>query len=214
MYTYQYKRPALTSDIILFRFENQKLQSLFIQRKDDPFAGKWAFPGGFVDEGETAKDAAIRELEEETGLSGIQLAQFYTSSTPNRDPRGWTVSVVFIGFVNTEIFLKPGDDAQDADWFDLDKIPELAFDHDTLLQFAISELKRRLLFSVFGMEVLTLNFSEKMILSIYSQISGSEKTAFNLFNHLIQAGILIKAGSSYHFEQAAYSNVLNTGFFI
>ena len=133
-YSYDYPRPALTVDAVLITREARP-RVLLIQRKHDPFAGKWAFPGGFVDEGERLADAARRELEEETGLKVEDLEQLYTAGDPGRDPRGWTVSVVFLARVDADE-VKPvaGDDAAAADWFPLDAPPELAFDHGMILQ--------------------------------------------------------------------------------
>src|SRR3954462_1965957 len=93
--TYDYPRPALTVDLVLVTREGRP-RVLLIKRKKDPFAGSWAFPGGFVDEGERLTDAAVRELKEETGLEVGEVEQLYTAGDPGRDPRGWTVSVAYL----------------------------------------------------------------------------------------------------------------------
>lgn len=101
----------------------------------------WAFPGGFVDMDEDLEDAALRELEEETGLKLPGLSQLHTVGTPGRDPRGRTISVVYVGFVaeaNSEIV--GGDDAKSARWFRFDEVPRLAFDHNEILDLAIKKL--------------------------------------------------------------------------
>jgi 8-oxo-dGTP diphosphatase len=132
-YSYDYPRPALTVDVVLATREARP-RVLLIKRKHDPFAGKWALPGGFVDENEKPADAARRELAEETGLRVEDLEQLHTAGDPGRDPRGWTVSVVFLARVDADE-VKPvaGDDAAEADWFPLDELPALAFDHAMLL---------------------------------------------------------------------------------
>ena len=103
-------------------------------RATDPFAGRWALPGGFVDENERLADAARRELKEETGVDQADLEQLHTFGDPGRDPRGWTVSVAYLALV-TPNQLKPvaGDDAAAVGWFPLDKLPPLAFDHADIL---------------------------------------------------------------------------------
>src|SRR5947207_13302500 len=100
-YTYDYPRPALTADIALVTIEKRP-RVLLIRRKHDPFAGSWALPGGFVDEGERLLDAARRELQEETSLKDIELEQLHTFGDPGRDPRGWTVSVVYLARVQAD----------------------------------------------------------------------------------------------------------------
>ena len=132
-FTYDYPHPALTVDVVLATREPRP-RVLLIQRKKDPFAGSWALPGGFVEEDEKLADAARRELKEETGLDGDDIEQLYTAGDPGRDPRGWTVSVVYLARVDAKQ-LKPvaADDAKAVGWFPLDKLPKLAFDHAMLL---------------------------------------------------------------------------------
>ncbi|MBP3959992.1 NUDIX hydrolase [Gemmata sp. G18] len=132
-HTYEYPRPALTVDVAIVTREARP-RVLLIQRKKDPFAGSWAFPGGFVEENERLSDAARRELVEETGVTVADLEQLYTTGDPGRDPRGWTVSVVYLARVDPDS-LKPvaADDASAVGWFPLDELPQLAFDHAVLL---------------------------------------------------------------------------------
>ena len=132
-FTYEYPHPAFTVDVVLATRESRP-RVLLIQRKKDPFAGSWALPGGFVEEDEKLADAARRELKEETGLDVDDIEQLYTAGDPGRDPRGWTVSVVYLARVDANR-LKPvaADDAEAVGWFPLDKLPKLAFDHAMLL---------------------------------------------------------------------------------
>ncbi|MBN1952397.1 MAG: NUDIX hydrolase [Bacteroidales bacterium] len=133
-YQYPYPRPALTVDAVLFRYLGIRLQILLIKRGDEPFRDCWAFPGGFVEEGETVEEAVVREVEEETGVHVHNLEQVYTASKPGRDPRGWTVSVIFTGYISEGgDTLQAGDDAAEAVWHDLDQLPVLAFDHQEIL---------------------------------------------------------------------------------
>lgn len=141
-YTYDFPRPAVTVDALVFLKVNNELKVLLIQRKNEPFAGMWAFPGGFLDEKETCEIAVERELEEETGLTGIKFTQAFTVSTPGRDPRGRTLSVVFYGFtdVNNQI-VEAADDAQEAKWFDVESLPEMAFDHSKIIEDLLATYK-------------------------------------------------------------------------
>jgi 8-oxo-dGTP diphosphatase len=112
---------------------------LLIQRGNDPFTGCWALPGGYVEPGEAIIDAAIRELKEETGLTGVGLHQVGTYGDPGRDPRGWTATVAHVGFVDEPV-AKAGDDAASAKWFPLNQLPTLAFDHETIVKDVFLEL--------------------------------------------------------------------------
>ena len=133
-YTYNYPKPSVTTDCIIIKTVDDKNEVLLIKRRHNPFAGKWALPGGFVENHEDLEDGAKRELEEETGLTNLELHQFKTYGTPGRDPRGHTISVVYYGIIeNNSIKMKAGDDAEEAAWFDLNHLPPLAFDHDQIL---------------------------------------------------------------------------------
>jgi 8-oxo-dGTP diphosphatase len=137
-YTYSYPRPALGTDVLLFSKENGATEVLLIERGHEPFAGYWAFPGGFVEEGESCEEAALRELKEETGVELHSIQQLHTFSKPDRDPRGWVVTVAFWAWVEKSN-LRPlaGDDAKSVKWFPLNELPKLAFDHQEILDKAL-----------------------------------------------------------------------------
>jgi 8-oxo-dGTP diphosphatase len=143
-YVYEWPRPMVTVDAAVFAFLEGKAHLLLIKRKHDPYAGQWAVPGGFVEMDEELEDAVARELEEETGLRNIALEQMRTFGTVGRDPRGRQITVVYTGIASegqTEV--RGGDDAAEARWFDIDRLPEnMAFDHDAVTAFAIAQLKR------------------------------------------------------------------------
>jgi 8-oxo-dGTP diphosphatase len=145
-YCYDYQRPAVTTDCIIYDQDDQNgFKILLIRRKNDPFKDMWAFPGGFLDMDETAEECAVRELLEETGINGIILEQVLTATGINRDPRGRTISIVFLGRAeSTNICPVPGDDAQDVEWFKIDKLPPLAFDHYEILQKTLKLITGRL----------------------------------------------------------------------
>lgn len=141
-YTYRFPRPALTTDAVVFSKSEGELKMLLIQRKNPPFLGYWAFPGGFVNIDETLEYSAARELEEETGLKNVELHQFRTYGALNRDPRGRMVSVVYYGFVNEKkVAVRAHDDASEAQWFPISFLPKLAFDHQDILDDLLNELK-------------------------------------------------------------------------
>lgn len=133
MYNYKYPRPSVTADICLF--SPDRTQLLLIRRAHEPFAGCWAFPGGFFDlDDDDIAHTAQRELLEETGLSNIPLEELCTASRKDRDPRGRTISVVFGGMADPNQ-AQPfgGGDASEARWWPLSALPNLAFDHEEIL---------------------------------------------------------------------------------
>lgn len=142
-FTYDYARPALTVDLVIATREPRP-RTLLIRRANDPFAGTWALPGGFVDENEPLVAAARRETLEETGVVVDELEQLYTAGDPGRDPRGWTVTVAYLVRVKPDE-LKPvaADDAAEVGWFPLDELPALAFDHAMILNRARARLADR-----------------------------------------------------------------------
>ncbi len=139
MFTYSYPRPAVTVDAILVSPQNSVL---LIERGREPFKGKWALPGGFIDIDEELETACRREVEEETGLQVGELKQFKAFGSVNRDPRHRTISVLFYAFTDDELVACAGDDATKAQWFPLDQLPDLAFDHQLILnEFQAEVLK-------------------------------------------------------------------------
>ena len=144
-YIYDWPRPMVTADAAVFTFIRGKAKLLLIRRAGEPFKGKWALPGGFIEINEELADAAARELAEETGLANITLEQLHTFGKCGRDPRGRQITIVFTGIATKEHKkIKAGDDAKDARWFDIENLPkEIAFDHDEVARFAIKKLKRK-----------------------------------------------------------------------
>ncbi len=137
-FTYKYPRPCVTTDNLIFRKIDGNWHLLLIERGNEPFKGCWALPGGFLEMEEDLDTCAARELQEETGLTGIELHQLYAFGAPNRDPRHRTISVAYWGIDNSERQAVGSDDAAEAQWFALDKLPSLAFDHEQILQKALS----------------------------------------------------------------------------
>jgi 8-oxo-dGTP diphosphatase len=141
-----FPRPSVTTDIVLFTLRDRQAQILLIQRKEWPFAGQWALPGGFVRPNETLDAAARRELAEETGVSEVLLEQLRAFGDPGRDPRTWVITVAFTALISSDqVLLRADTDAADARWFPLDDVPQpLAFDHQVILDQAVAHLRARL----------------------------------------------------------------------
>jgi 8-oxo-dGTP diphosphatase len=129
----------VTVDSLIFAVDGDEAKVLLIKRGGEPFKGQWAIPGGFVEIDEELKDAAARELAEETSLTGIELEQMHTFGTVGRDPRGRQITIVYVGTTCPEnMGVKGGDDAEEARWFDVNALPQcLAFDHRDVIAMAI-----------------------------------------------------------------------------
>jgi 8-oxo-dGTP diphosphatase len=121
-FTYRYPRPAVTCDAVVFTMRADDLAVLLIKRKDEPFKGRWALPGGFVNENESLERAAARELAEETGITGVRLEQLGAFGDPGRDPRGHTVTIAWVTFIVAEAAITAGDDAAEAEWHSFRKL--------------------------------------------------------------------------------------------
>jgi len=142
-YVYDWPRPMVTVDAAVFAFLDGEPKVLLIQRKEEPFKGRWALPGGFVEIEEDLPEAAARELAEETGLRDVALEQLRTFGKPGRDPRGRTITVAYFGIAERDREqIRAADDAANAQWFDIDDLPPMAFDHDEIVRCAIDRLRQ------------------------------------------------------------------------
>lgn len=139
MYSYKYPHPAIAVDCVVFVNDQDDIKVLLIERKNEPFKGYWAFPGGFMDIDETAENAAKRELQEETGLEIGKVQQVGAFSEVGRDPRERVVSIAYYVEIPEMIVVKGCDDASKAAWFSLKALPSLAFDHEKILRRAIEK---------------------------------------------------------------------------
>lgn len=168
-YCYKHPHPSVTTDCVIFGFDGTQLQVLLIERGIEPYKGKWAFPGGFLNMDESAEEGALRELQEETGLTGAYIEQFHTFTEPNRDPRERVITIAYYALVRIQE-VKGGDDAARAKWFALDEVPQLAFDHDMILRTALARLRERIHFQPIGFELLPEKFTMKELQSLYEAI--------------------------------------------
>lgn len=187
-YHYKYPHPSVTTDCVIFGFDGTRLNVLLIERGNDPYKGCWAFPGGFLNMDESALEGAKRELYEETGLRDAYIHQFHAFSAPDRDPRERVISIAYFALVRlTDV--KAGDDAAKAQWFPLDEIPPLAFDHDKMLREALKALRRMIHFEPIGVELLPENFTKTQLQSLYEAILGGKSGMNDSGVELLKLGI-------------------------
>src|ERR671918_453513 len=147
-YSYHYPHPAVTTDVVLFTIQDERLEVLLIRRGSEPFKGRWALPGGFVDIDEDLLACAARELEEETGVTGVYLEQLYTFGAPDRDPRERVITVAYYALIPSDrLRLQAADNAEALGWFAMDDLPALAFDHAEIIAMAHQRLVAKLDYS-------------------------------------------------------------------
>jgi 8-oxo-dGTP diphosphatase len=180
----------VTVDIVLFTIRERKLHLLVIKRLAKPFDGRYALPGGFVLEDESLDAAAARELREETGVDKVYLEQLYTFGEPKRDPRGRVVTVAYYALVPNIEALEAGTDASDASWFPVAELPPLAFDHDTIVQYASQRLRNKLDYSNVGFELLPQKFTLTELQLVHEAILGESLDKRNFRRRMLQKGIV------------------------
>jgi len=221
-YTYEYPRPAVTTDCVIFGYDGKDLKVLLIERGIPPFKGMWAFPGGYLQMDETAIEGAKRELKEETGLENAYIEQFHTFTGVDRDPRGRVITIAHLALVKiTEV--QAGDDAAKAQWHSLDDIPRLAFDHDRILRLATKTLREKIHFEPIGFELLPEVFTMPQLQNLYEKILDVKFDRRNFSAKMLHFGILEDTGerpagapsripAKYRFNKERYEELKASGF--
>lgn len=224
-YTYAYARPAVTVDCVIFGFDKNQLKVLLTKRAIEPFLGKWAFPGGFIQEEETAEDCALRKLWEEAGLQDIFLEQLYTFSDLARDPRGRVISIAYYALVKPEAYmLKAGVDIEAVKWFGIDENIDLAFDHMQILNTAIERLKGKIRYQPIGFELLPEQFTLPDLHNLYETVLQRSIDRGNFRKKILSMGLLIdhsdkqkdrrsRAAKIYSFDRIKYKELTESGFY-
>lgn len=221
-YIYDYPHPSVTTDCVIFGFDGTRLNVLLIERGVEPFKGRWALPGGFMRMDESAETGALRELHEETGVTDAYIRQFHTFSEPKRDPRERVVTIAFYALIRMQD-VKEGDDAAKAQWFALDDVPALAFDHDLILRTALKELRRQIHFEPVGFELLPEKFTIKQLQMLYEAILDVRFDRRNFYNKMKHLGLLFQLDETIHnspqkeaylfrFNPEKYSELKQKGF--
>lgn len=164
----------VTVDIVIFTIQQGVLKVLLVKRRIAPFKGQFAIPGGFVHEDEDLELAAVRELSEETGVSDVYLEQLYSFGEPDRDPRGRVVTVAYFALISADRKPKAGTDAAEATWYPMDDLPPLAFDHATILKYALERLRNKLEYTTVGFQLLPEKFTLTELQEVYEAILGKK----------------------------------------
>ena len=221
-YSYKYPHPSVTTDCVIFGFDGGKLKVLLVERGLEPYKGRWACPGGFVKMDESCEEGALRELEEETALKGTYVQQFHTYSNPNRDPRERVITVAFFALVRIQE-VEAGDDANKAQWFAIDEVPQLAFDHDVILRDALKRLRERIHFQPIGFELLPEKFTMRQLQNLYEAILDVHFDRGNFSKKMLHFNILTpleetvrptpkREARLYRFNKESYDDLKQKGF--
>jgi len=225
-HTYEYPRPNLTVDCVVFGLDvkEKDLKVMLIQRDIPPFEGKWALPGGFVRMNETLEETALRELKEETGIEKVFLEQLYTFGDLKRDPRERIVTVAYYALVNlNEHRIQATTDARDAAWFSVNDLPELAFDHEKIVQTALARLKGKVRYEPIGFELLPKKFTLTQFQELYEIVLGRVLDKRNFRKKIFGMGFLAdlnevqqdvthRAAKLYQFDEGKYRQLKKRGF--
>ncbi len=221
---YEYPRPALASDCVLFGFDGGELKVLLLEREKEPFKNKWALPGGFVFMDETTEDCAKRILNEKAGLKNIFIEQLYTFSDLDRDPRERIVTVSYFALIHKSQYeLVAGRDTIKAEWFELSKLPKLAFDHSKIVKMAVQRLKGKVSYQPIGFELLDEKFTLSQLQTLYESILETTIDKRNFRKKILGMGLLKeldekeknvarKAARYYSFDSKAYKQLTQKGF--
>ncbi|HLA78332.1 MAG TPA: NUDIX domain-containing protein [Vicinamibacteria bacterium] len=223
-HSYRYPRAALTVDCVIFGYDTEDLKVLLIQRDSPPFEGRWALPGGFVDVGEPLEEAARRELKEETGVEKVYLEQLYTfGDDVKRDPRERVVSVAYYALAKlSDHRVQAATDARNAAWFQVADAPSLAFDHDQVLEMALTRLKGKVRYQPIGFELLPPKFTLTQLQRLYETLLEASLDKRNFRKKLLAMGLLEeldeieqdvahRAARLYRFDKRAYRDLQKRG---
>jgi len=181
----------VTVDIVIFTLREGSLQVLLVKRGVPPFEGQYAIPGGFIREGESLEEAALRELYEEAGVRNVFLEQLYTFGDPKRDPRGRVITVAYYALIASDkLSLVAGADAAEAQWFPVNNLPPLAFDHRSILDYAIERLRNKLEYTTVGFQLLPERFTLGELQAVYEAILGRALDKRNFRRKIALLGIL------------------------
>lgn len=195
-YCYDYPRPAVTIDLAVFSLQGEELRVLMIRRDQDPFAGHWALPGGFLEIDERIEDAALRELGEETGLDlDGPIYPIGVYGEPGRDPRGHTISLAYATVVRWPApRVVGGDDAAEAAWLPLDQLRDLAFDHDEILADAQTWLTVAVEVGPAGLDLLPEPFTDADVKALHRAFGLPASTATAWRKRLREEGQILPLG--------------------
>jgi 8-oxo-dGTP diphosphatase len=190
-----YEQPGVTVDLVIFTVSAGKLNVLLVKRAEEPFAGFWSIPGGFLQKGESLEEAALRIMREKTGVEEVYLEQLYTFGRPNRDPRARIITVTYFALIPWKKLPQPTSrKITDLAWFSADDAPELAFDHGEILAYAVKRLRAKASYSNIVYELLPESFRLSDLQKMYEIIINEKLDKRNFRKRMLATGLLEETG--------------------
>lgn len=202
-FQYKYEHMGVTTDCVIFTYEDWQLKVLLVRRGTEPFKGEWAFPGGFLKMDETAEEGALRELHEETALVPSAIGQLGVFSDVDRDPRERVITIAWYALVKPYEVVG-GDDADEAAWFPVDHLPPLAFDHAKIFESAMERLRRDIYFQPVGFDLLDEEFTIPDLQRLYEAILGVKFDRRNFQRKILASGVLDSVGKEEPYNDALF----------
>jgi len=224
-YTYDYPKADVTVDAVVFGIDRERpeLRVLLVRRASAPYAKHYALPGGFIRMGESLERAVRRELREETAITPRYLEQLYTFGDCGRDPRGRVISVAYLALVRMDDHHPiAASDALAVAWHPVGKLPKLAFDHDAIVDWALSRLRAKVRYAPVGFDLLPEEFPLSAVHRLYEIVTGMKFDLSNFRKRLLATGVVVPTGETrtidrakatlYRVDQAAYADAHARGF--
>jgi 8-oxo-dGTP diphosphatase len=184
----------VTVDVVIFTLRDDDLRVLLARRGRPPHQGMWAIPGGLVQLDEPLEDAAMRRLEEETGLIDVYLEQLYTFGEPDRDPRDRIITVAYFALVPPADELPSVETRENVRWWSIYDLPPVAFDHDQVLSYALTRLRYKLEYTAVGFELLPEEFSLSELQTVYEIVLGEKLDKRNFRRKILSARVIVPSG--------------------
>ncbi len=195
-FSYRYPHPAVTTDVVVFTIRDGRLSILLVKRANAPYQGNWALPGGFLDIDEDLDTCAARELQEETGISGLYLEQLYTFGTTDRDPRERVISVTYYALIPQDALAVPraASDASAVGWHDVERLPALAFDHAQIVTMAHRRLVAKLNYSTIALQFMPEAFTLSELQCVYEALLNQTLDKRNFRKRILALDLIEETG--------------------
>jgi len=191
-----YEQPGVTVDLVIFTVNKEALKVMLVKRAETPFSGYWSLPGGFLRIGESLDEAALRVLEEKTGVKEVYLEQLYTFGEPGRDPRARVITVTYFALIPWKNLMTPeSNKVTDVTWHPSDQLPRLAFDHKDIINYAIQRLRAKAGYSNIVYGLMSEKFRLSDLQKMYEIILNKPLDKRNFRKRMLASGLLQETGS-------------------
>jgi 8-oxo-dGTP diphosphatase len=190
-----YEQPGVTVDLAIFTVNEHKLKVMLVKRAEEPFQGTWSLPGGFLKAGESLDEAAQRVLNEKVGVDHVYMEQLYTFGDPQRDPRSRVITVAYIALIPWQSLPQPeSKKISDLNWASVNQIPNLAFDHKAIMNYAVKRLRAKVSYSNIVHGLMSKQFRLSELQTMYEIILNDKLDKRNFRKRMLSTGLLDETG--------------------